>query len=277
MKLKNKYLNVIFSVILFSACNKESSDVDYNTIVKEDIKLENEFNLINYKKTVYQNYFLQANNKVEISALKSNSISDYTVMQNINYNKEKVQININSSEASNLHKKISKNDPLISEIYGKNVSFTVQLKNANGLENKSNVQIDMYVPNLVEITSPKIEKQEELFPICYFDNFIIEWNADSNNEEGLVVIAEYFGNNIVPSESTNTHILNTAYIEKDSGKTILDVELFKDIPDLSLVHIILLHGNVKVEEIQGEMYKFVAESHVRLPIILSKDLDNLKK
>jgi hypothetical protein len=42
-------------------------------------------------------------------------------------------------------------------------------------------------------------------------------------------------------------------------------------PNLAFVQIILLRGNIVIEEIEGELYKFIFESHHRLPIILVKD------
>lgn len=277
MKKNKIYLIAITSLTLLISCNQESDKTSQNNIINDKI-LEKEFNLVNYQKTVYENYFVNATNNIEFSSLKPNSISEYTLKQSTSYNKEKVKITINTNEIENLQKVLKKDDPLVESIYGKYITFKIHSKSKGNLKSKSDSQeVGMYVPNLVEITSPKIQSAKELFPVCYFENFVIEWNADVNNKEGLVVIAEYFGNSAIPSESAYKHVLNTAFIENDNGKTILNKELFKDIPDLSFVHIVLLRGNVKIEEIGGELYKFVAESHVRLPIILSRDLTRLSK
>ena len=91
------------------------------------------------------------------------------------------------------------------------------------------------------------------------------------------VIAEYFGNNAIPQNSTNEHILNTDVIDVDDGHIVLNNDLFNDIPNLSIVHLVLLRGNVTIQEIEGELYKFFAESHVRLPVILVKDLNTIAK
>jgi hypothetical protein len=135
----------------------------------------------------------------------------------------------------------------------------------------------MYVPELVEITNPQVSNIEERYPLCDFSNFLLEWNADTNNEEGLVVVAEYFGINAVAENSENIHILNSDFIETDDGQELLNQELFKDIPNLAVVHIVLLRGNVAIEEIEGELYKFYAESHMRLPITLVRDVNTVKK
>ncbi len=41
------------------------------------------------------------------------------------------------------------------------------------------------------------------------------------------------------------------------------------------MNLILLRGNVKIEDIDGKTHKFYAETHMRLPIILVKDLSTV--
>ena len=55
------------------------------------------------------------------------------------------------------------------------------------------------------------------------------------------------------------------------------INLFKDIPNLSFVNLILLRGNVTIEEIEGQDYKFFVESHQRLPFVLVRDLNTVVK
>ena len=66
-------------------------------------------------------------------------------------------------------------------------------------------------------------------------------------------------------------------IENDNGRVILNTSLFYNIPNLAMVDLILLRGNVKIEEIDGETYKFYAETHQRMPIILVKDLSSVHR
>lgn len=277
MKNNKYYLLAMFFISIFiGACNQKESEIKNLENKNTELQLEDKYGVINYKKTVYEDYFRATDNQIGFTSLKANSLQKHSALKTVSYSSKNVEISINNKITKVAAKSafIDKNQQ--SEIYGKTISFKVSKKGFGNSKNTES-QVDLYVPKLVEIISPKIETEKELFPVCYFDNFIIEWNADSKNEEGLVVIAEYFGNNAIPSASTNNHILNVDYIEVDNGKTVLNKELFKDIPDLSFVHIILLRGNVKVEEIEGELYKFFAESHVRLPIILSKDLNSLTK
>jgi len=114
-------------------------------------------------------------------------------------------------------------------------------------------------------------------PLCYCEGFVLEWNADPNNEEGLVIIAEYFGENVIPENSDDSHLQNVDMIENDNGKVVLNASIFNNIPNLAMVDLILLRGNVKIEEIDGETFKFYAETHQRMPIILVKDLSSVHR
>lgn len=166
-------------------------------------------------------------------------------------------------------------------LYGQNVSFTIsrKIKSISGIQRVSSndTTLTMYVPNLVEITSPKIENSADLFPYCYYKDFELKWNADNKNENGLVVIVEWTGMNI-KGEKTAKYIRNIDIIPTDNGSTILNDKLFDNIPENAIAYITLLRGNINIVEDylanlgQGESYRIVAESHAVLPLILIRNL-----
>ncbi len=275
------FIALVLVVLIFSCDNNEAESIEETAIQETSIELKSSYNLLDITPNVYHDYFKQTDHSAGFTSLKSNSLSQHSIVQRININdvNKTHSFSINDENISSFSKanKMSKSDS--ESVYGKTISFKINTGNnltKNG-DSSTETEVEMYVPDLVEITNPKIDSEDKLFPICYYEDFILEWNADSDNEEGLVVIAEYFGNNAIPENSTNEHILNTDVIDTDDGHAVLNNDLFKDIPNLSIVHLILLRGNVAVEEIEGELYKFYAESHVRLPIILAKDLTTVVK
>lgn len=276
---KIQYIVLLFVGVLAS-CNSEK-DTEIIAIQEPSIELKSSYNVLDITPNIYHDYFKQTEHSAGFSSLKSNSLAKHSVVERIDIKNEKVtnRFSINNKLIDNLSMSRKIENSNDSDIYGKTIRFKINKSNHEGrtTDDSTDTEVEMYVPELVEITNPKIENEDELFPLCYYENFVLEWNADANNEEGLVVIAEYFGNNAVPQNSTNEHILNTDVIPLDNGSTILNNDLFKDIPNLSIVHLILLRGNVTIEEIEGESYKFFAESHVRLPIILVKDLNTIAK
>ena len=275
------FMALVLVTLIFSCDNNESESIEETAIQETSIELKSSYNLLDITPNVYHDYFKQTDHSAGFTSLKSNSLSEHSIVQRININDvdKTKSFSINDKAISSFSKvaKVSKFDG--ENVYGKKISFKINTgKNSDKDGDSSNeTEVELYVPDLVEITNPKVDNVDQLFPICYYEDFVLEWNADSNNEEGLVVIAEYFGNNAIPENSTNEHILNTDVIDIDDGHAVLNNELFKNIPNLSIVHLILLRGDVAIEEIEGELYKFYAESHVRLPIILAKDLTTVVK
>lgn len=282
-KMKTTYFKLNIAIVLIfmlnTSCNKES--IENSEPNNEAIqKIDNKYHLLNYSPNVYHDYFKQTENSVGFSSLKPNSLEVHNIVQKTIFtdkssSEKLVFIDNNSIELVTNSKKIDLNRS--PDFYGKTVRFKVVSSNSEERTDDDETEIEMYIPELVEIINPSVVNTDERFPLCDSDNFVLEWNADTNNEEGLVVVAEYFGSNAIPEDSQNVHIMNTDNIEIDDGYAVLNPELFKNIPNLSIVHIVLLRGNVAIEEIEGELYKFFAESHVRLPLILVKDINTVVK
>lgn len=280
----NTYKNIIVLLLLTStiiSCKENSNQEINNSDITTTVKLKSNYNIIDTRPNVYHNYLAKTENTIGFTSLKGTPLAKHSVVKRISLSKERLSqknifINNKTSVNSNSSNKIS--DSESNDVYGKTISFKVPTttQNKNGSITTSEEEIEMYVPELVEITNPKVSNAEELMPTCYFDNFQLEWNADPNNEEGLIIIAEYFGNNVIPNNDTKEHIFNTDFIKIDNGSVTLNNDLFDGIPDLSIVHLILLRGNVKLEKIQGEYYKFFGESHARMPIILVKNLESVE-
>jgi hypothetical protein len=166
-------------------------------------------------------------------------------------------------------------------LYGQKINFTISKttlsNNVKGIQRSAPVNTDttvtMYVPNLVEITSPKIESNQDLFPYCYYHNFILSWNKDDQNSNGLVVVVEWTGV-LLDGNKTAQYVRNIDVIPNDSGSTMLNDKLFDNIPENAIAYITLLRGNVSLIEnyldSQGttESCRVVAESHAVLPIVL---------
>lgn len=162
-------------------------------------------------------------------------------------------------------------------LYGSNVSFTLSRKtmqNIKGVQkvSASDTTVTMYVPDLVTITSPKIEKSEELFPYCYYKGFELKWNADANNQNGLVVIVEWYGTSITAGK-TDKYIRNIDILPTDNGSAVLNEKLFDNIPEHAVAYITLLRGNITVlDNYVSDPYRLLAESHAILPMILIRNL-----
>ncbi len=280
IKMKTKFIQLglaLFTIVLVSC---ESTNDTPEVMKISETAIESSYNLLDIKPNVYHDYFEVSDNTMGYSSLKPNplqeaSLVQYTSLSPLAKQKSNISINGITLNRTASSQKLSANTS--NTIFGKTVTFRINAPNAKTGKVANTSEVVMYVPNIVSITNPLVKTGQEQYPLCDSENFVLEWNADPLNKEGLVVMAEYFGFNAIPSDAQNTHVINTDYIELDNGKATLDAALFKGMPNMAIVHIILLRGNVTRKEIEGESYKLFAESHMRLPIILIKNVATIAK
>ena len=195
-------------VILLISCDNDGAlNIEEEGVQKLSEEVESSYNLVSFKPSVYNDFFKQTAHSAGISSLKANSLSEPSIVERIEINdpNNTKRFSINNNITNSLTKTTKMAIDDAQDMFGKTISFKINTGiglSKNGASS-SKTEIEMYVPELVEITNPKIESEDELLPICYFKDFVLEWNADPKNEEGLVVIAEYFGNNAIPENSTN--------------------------------------------------------------------------
>ncbi len=288
-KILNTFIYCLFGFMISSCSKNESLSSESNSAegIEPDINFSS-----NSGNSKYSYFFADTDNSIGFSSLKPDPLTEYSTVENVSSSEVDKQTKISlhnrvlipsvNTEHVKLNSSISNN------IYGHKVNFKIPISNqstnqffssVNGAKNtgsETQAEFEMYVPELIEITSPKNKSSSDLFLPCYYDGFILEWNADEKNGNGLVVIAEYKGMNAIPSNDTDEYIMNIDIIENDNGSTILNTSLFEGIPDLSLVDITLMRGNIDVHEIQGKLHKFYGESHEKLPIVLMRNFDSIE-
>jgi len=270
-----KYLIITLSgIILFTiSCTKP----DIHTLNKEE---NNSFiqNTLYKGKTKYLLFFENTDYFVGFSSLQSNPLSKYRTVTKISDDIDKLK---NSNTKLSIYandieigSSVKKNQCTVSEkLYGKKVSFVFE--NKMGYKSGYTDSVTMYIPELVSITSPPVNQPEDLLPLCYYENFILRWNADTENKNGLVVTVEWLGK-VYGDKDQETFVRNVDIIPEDDGEVILNKNLFKDIPDFAMVHITLLRGNIDTTSIGNASYKIFGESHTDLHLVLVKDLSHYR-
>jgi|GEM_PF-1898898 len=172
-------------------------------------------------------------------------------------------------------------------LFGNTVNFSLSSTSANDEDGASNAlrsgnsndsrEVTMYVPELVQILSPRVETTQDLLPYCFYRNFILEWNADPNNENGLVVAVEWNGGDIF-GKHYGEYVINVDIITEDNGRTILDNRLFDRIPQGAIANLLLVRGNIEIiedfvnEHGKEEAYRIVAASQAVLPFIMVREI-----
>ena len=279
MKTKFIQLSILLLTIILGSCESKN-DTPEEVLKISETTIESSYDLLDLKPNVYHDYFKESDNTMGYSSLKPNPLEENSLVQYSSLSplaKQKSSISINGLKVKGMatSQKLSASES--NSIFGKTITFRINAANTKTGKIANAEEVAMYVPNIVSITNPAVKTAQEQYPLCDSKSLVLEWNADPLNKEGLVVYAEYFGFNAIPGDMQNTHVLNADYIELDNGKATLNAALFNGMPNMAIVHIILLRGNVVLNDIEGESYKFFAESHMRLPIILMKDITTVAK
>lgn len=160
-------------------------------------------------------------------------------------------------------------------LYGKTVSYRFMSTTATKGAEVQPIEVSQYVPKLIEITSPHVSNEDEMYPVCYGGNFILRWNADPDNKAGLIVSVDWTGEKMVGLSYDNQTVSRTAFIPEDNGECKLDPKIFDHIPNTALVFITLLRGNTENAMIGDYSYKIYSETHAVLPIILCRKIKTL--
>ncbi|WP_405199300.1 hypothetical protein [Christiangramia sp. LLG6405-1] len=272
----NKLLYILFLTAVLTSCEKdEETGIDslpgeqsFNT------EISNKYRLLDLSTNAYHDYFKMTDNTLGFNSLKSSHHKEYSMVQKSEIqNFENKSVSLNGQKiALNESNKSRKFDD--SNIYGKtlNLSFT------NNKSSGESTEVELYIPKKLNISKPVQQLDSKVSILAYYKNFLLEWNSDPKNEEGLMVAVEYLGETLSKdgNKLNRKNIVNVDHIENDNGRYILKEAMFDDIPNLSFVNLILMRGNVDIIEIEGASYKTYAESHQRIPILLVKDLNSVK-
>ncbi len=272
---KQNYILTVFIALIFISCDNELKEDKVRP--SSDLELQENFSLLDWSPNVYHDYFVQSSREVGISSLKANPFSEESVVNLFDERtmaKSDLIYKINGDQFSSSAKSPGVD---MKSLYGTNVNFTIEKRSgASFKDGSSSKGVDMYVPHLISILKPEIKGPDELLPHCYSKNLVLEWNADPKNNEGLMIAAEYVGMSANPNMDKPEHIINTDFIKEDNGRWVIGEDLWAGIPDTGIVYLILLRGNVDLQEIDGELNKFFAETHSIATIILIKDLDSVE-
>jgi len=156
----------------------------------------------------------------------------------------------------------------ITSVFGSVVSFNVSDK--IGVKS-SEENTSFYLPDVIRIESPKIEREEDEYPLCDYSNFVVRWNIDANNENGVVIMVTWNGTTVVGESYPDTYVRRIDVVP-DNGEVTINPQMFDDIPDTAICSLIVGRGNTEISQEDGDSYKFIGESHEVIPFILVRNI-----
>lgn len=187
---------------------------------------------------------------------------------------EAIPINISINDVALNADYTTKSSPKqanLKDMFGSAVTYNLSDPQHTKSGESDGVNVDMYVPKIIEIQYPEIYSQEQLYPLCLYNRFKLKWNADNENENGVMVVVEWHGSMVFGEDYPNAYIRSTDMVP-DTGETYLKPEMFNGIPDTALCTLTILRGNIENELVNGVLCKLVAESHQCIQFILIRNV-----
>jgi len=148
------------------------------------------------------------------------------------------------------------------------VSFEIGSVTKSG---QSDSTIELYIPEIINITAPEVKSENEMFPLCYYDGFVLKWNPDLKNENGVLVVVEWYGTMVFGADNPDAYVRHVDLLP-DNGEAVLSNHLFDDIPDTALCHLMVIRGDLENVIIDNASHKLVGETHASLPFVLIREL-----
>ena len=280
LKEQEKIENVVSGKMLFSGDTKYSlifndakGTIGYYSD-KQNSLADEELNIV----------MLESNTVNEPGSAKLKTVASAQPVFMVNGMSADELRNAYQTGSSNIQRAKGVSNPL----FGNEVTFSLRHADNAGIQKSaaapsaattaSEVNLTMYVPEQVHITSPNIETAEDLLPYCYYKDFKLKWNADPQNENGLVVVVEWAGTDMYGKRYGKV-VRNADIIPYDNGEWVLNDELFDDMPQGALAKLLLVRGNIEmvtdfVNEVgEEDVYRVVAASEAILPFILVRNIE----
>ena len=181
------------------------------------------------------------------------------------------QIKVNGISIASSLKSVSNIETSIEKLFGQNVVFEFVSKNNNkssAVDETSSDSITMYIPEVIELSYPV--SADSFYIACNYDNLKLQWNADTKNENGIVIFAEWSGVTYDEDNFGSQYIRNIDIVE-DTGECILKPEIFNGMPHTAFVTVTILRGNIAISEIDNEVTKLYGASEASVECILIKE------
>lgn len=166
----------------------------------------------------------------------------------------------------------TKSSNSILDSFGKVVKFSFCNESLTKSSTSSTGEAEMYVPKAIEFTFPYAESEEDLNPLCYYKDFVIRWNKDEDNKNGVLVVVDWTGSMVLGNDIPDTHVCRVVQFP-DTGEAQLPEIIFDGIPDTAYCDMLILRGNIENIEQGQYTYKLVGKTHQQISFILIREIE----
>ena len=289
MKNVRVYWFVATAVLILSgtACSEKSSEVDSlhgkKRIVLNHVKQSPivEETVIPGNHQGYLPFLKETENIIGISSTKDSPVDEAWVNSYIvrrdqdgiggSTTAEPIVVMANGKDLTTITPPTRSGDRAGHELFGRDVRIQISRNPLTRSDEEEEAGVDLYSPVEIEITAPRVDQAQDLLPLCYYDGFLLKWNQDENNPNGVVIILQWTGEKVVGEEVAETAVRRTVIVE-DTGSVVLDKHMFDGIPDTAVCHLTILRGDIEILDYENETYKVLTETHEFLSFILIREI-----
>jgi hypothetical protein len=260
--MKKTIIFIAFLTLVIAACNKDAGKISQDKKILSGSNYMPIINMLYSGQTSYSSFLETADFMCGYISHSSNPLANNIVF--VPDSSPSFNVFANSLV---LASSTNYNASQFSSLFGNTVTFQVG--------DTAALYFNLYIPQIIQITSPPITTTADLLPFCYYNQMQISWNADQNNPDGILVAVEWNGAMYEGDRVENTLVRNVDIIANDNGATVLDNDMFLDIPDLAIATLYLIRGKSAIYEIQNSAsIKLGGASIAELPIVVIKDMSN---
>ena len=183
------------------------------------------------------------------------------------------KIKINGKESFSPRTKSG--DSSIAELFGNMAEFDFSKVTFGEKAPVDELVKEVYVPETMRIAFPQYDSKNHRAPLCYDKDFVIRWNADSKNENGVLVIVRWNGSVLFGEDFASSYVTHTRCFP-DNGSAKLDNSMFEGIPDTAYCTLLVLRGDVENIDVDESDYQLFAETHDMLDFVLIKNIQKVR-
>ena len=156
-------------------------------------------------------------------------------------------------------------------LFGRRLKISLTNKASRNTKQVKTITTELAAPEILEVTNPLYDAEDDLIPLCDYENFVVEWNQDSNNTNGVIVLVLWAGSMMFGDSYDNVLIRNVDCVP-DTGFAVLKEDLFDGIPDTALCFLLMLRGDIENVQIDDCVYQLSARTQVVLPFVLVREM-----
>lgn len=287
MKTRFCSIILIFAVVVSCAKTSESSmsmnepnqlsDVVV-TISEDTYPQERKVNSVNGDFGKYVGFFSQPDATIGISSSRYYPLGDETVFAYY----DPVEANVATKSFGNDHaydikingmnvfaQNTRSGNGAIAGLFGNKVTF--DLSAFGSLTKSGDNSVELYAPEMVRIQFPAIDSEDDRYPLCYYEDFVVRWNQDVSNENGVVIIVKWNGMMVFGEDYSSSYVYHVTCVP-DTGTAELDESMFDGIPDTAFCSMCLLRGDIDNIMVDEDKFRLLVESHDVLDFVLVRNI-----